>query len=157
MLTQSKPTRAALEGLAACCEAATKRDAEIDTLIYAAINEWPVEWRGNALVRTTDYYPIGTIDPGERNRWFTGHIGAPAYTTSIDVAMTLVPDGLRLTLSEWDDEKHLRPKGAWQAILSKPGSDASFDAMRGYRCDHAATPALALTAAALRARASSPC
>jgi hypothetical protein len=75
------------------------------------------------------------------------------YTASLDAAMSLVPEGLRLTLSEWDDEKHLRPKGPWQAILSRPGCDASFDAMRGYRCDHAATPALALTAACLRARA----
>lgn len=77
---------------------------------------------------------------------------APLYTASIDAAMTLVPKGLRLLLSEWDDEKHLRPKGAWQAVLSKPGCDASFDAMRGFRCDHAATPALALCAAALKAR-----
>lgn len=77
----------------------------------------------------------------------------PAFTASLDAAMTLVPEGLRLMLSEWDDEAHLRAKGAWQSVLSKPGCDASFDAMRGYRCDHAATPALALTAAALRARA----
>jgi len=77
----------------------------------------------------------------------------PAYTASLDAAMSLVPAKLRLMLTEWDDEKHLRAQGPWQAVLSEPGQDASFDAMRGYRCEHAATPALALTAAALRARA----
>ena len=84
----------------------------------------------------------------------TGWLMSRNYFRSLDDARTLVPEGLRLMLSEWDDESHLRAKGAWQAVLSKPGCDASFDAMRGYRCDHAATPALALTAAALRARAS---
>lgn len=141
-----------LEELAVRCEAATRCDAEAETMIYAEINGWPTEWRDNALVRLTDYYPIGTVDPGERNRWFTGHVGAPAYTASIEAAMTLIPSGLRLAVSEWDDEKHLRPRGPWQAILTKAGSGSSFNEMLGYRCDHAATPALAICAASLRAR-----
>lgn len=82
--------------------------------------------------------------------WVERHGGE--FTGCLDAAMTLVPEGLRLMLSEWDDEKHLRSKGPWQAVLCEPGSDASFDLMRGYRCDHAATPALAICAAALRAR-----
>jgi len=74
----------------------------------------------------------------------------PTYTASIDAAMTLVPEGMRVNLSEWDDEEHLRRAGPWQCILSVAGTCHAnpFDA----RCDHAATPALALTAAALRAR-----
>ena len=79
---------------------------------------------------------------------------AHEFTGSLDAAMTLVPEGLRLMLSEWDDEKHLRARGPWQAVLSEPGADASFDLMRGHRCDHAATAPLALVSAALRARAS---
>ncbi|WP_439538724.1 hypothetical protein [Sphingomonas sp.] len=91
------------------------------------------------LVFERDYYDTGSV------------VELIAPTASLDDARSLVPEGLRLMLSEWDDEPHLRARGAWQAILSKPGCDTSFDAMRGYRCDHAATPALALTAAALRA------
>lgn len=75
------------------------------------------------------------------------------YTSTLDAAIALIPEGLRLTFSEWDDEKHLRPRGPWQAILTKAGSGSSFNDMLGYRCDHAATPALAVCAAALRARA----
>jgi hypothetical protein len=78
--------------------------------------------------------------------------GVPGYVMSLDDAMSLVPAGLRLTFSEWDDEKHLRPRGPWQAILTKAGSGSSFNDMLGYRCDHAATPALAVCASALRAR-----
>jgi hypothetical protein len=74
---------------------------------------------------------------------------------SIDAAVSLVPPGLRLTFSEWDDEKHLRPRGPWQAILTKAGSGSSFNDMLGHRCDHAATPARAICAAALRALATS--
>jgi hypothetical protein len=35
----SKPTRAAIEGLAERAAAATRRDPEIDTLVYAAMND----------------------------------------------------------------------------------------------------------------------
>lgn len=58
----------------------------------------------------------------------------PAYTASLDAAMTLVPEGCRLT--------HLgqAPWGRW---------NASVDSVNG----NAATDALALCAAALHARA----
>lgn len=75
--------------------------------------------------------------------------GLAPYTSSIDAAMTLVPAGYILQLSEWDHDD-LRAKGAWQAILTQAGKRNSD--MWGHRCDHAKTPALALCAAALRAR-----
>lgn len=69
----------------------------------------------------------------------------------IDAAMSLVPEGWFLQFSDWQHPT-LRARGPWQAILVQDRDDLSgvFDA----RCDHAATPALALTAAALRAHAS---
>lgn len=138
---------AVLLALAERCEKAESRDAEIDTLIYAAVNGWRTEWRGNSLVRLTDFYPIGTIDPGERNRWFSGHIGAPAYTASLDAAMTLVPEGMiwgavNSTLAK--PEKAERGTG----FVGKPGQTTNEASQ-----SEAATPALALCAAALRARA----
>ena len=80
------------------------------------------------------------------------YINAPPYTASIDSAMSLVPAGYRVMLSEWDDEAHLRPRGAWQAVLSMAGSGMfGFNGAFKTRCEHGATPALALTAASLRA------
>ena len=76
----------------------------------------------------------------------------PAYTTSLDAALTLVPEGWRINLlSEWDNET-LRAKGAWQAILMPIGKGDSIHAGMRTRCDHAATPARALIAACLKAR-----
>lgn len=77
----------------------------------------------------------------------------PAYTASLDAAAALVPEGWRLAyLGEWDSET-LRARGPWQAILIRAGEGDSFGPELSPRCNHAATPALALTAAALRARA----
>jgi hypothetical protein len=68
-------------------------------------------------------------------------------------ALTLVPEGWRLgILSEWDDET-LRKKGPWQSIVMPAGKGDNMGIGLKTRCDHAAKPALALCAAALRARA----
>ena len=119
----------------------TGPDRESDgDLLCAALGwekRWNEIWNAHTFHRGETWQGFGTV---------------PMFTASIDAAMTLVPKGLRLMLAEWDDEKHLRTKGAWQAVLSKPGYDASFDAMKGYRYDHAPTPAIALCIAALRAR-----
>jgi hypothetical protein len=133
-----------LLALAERCKMATKRDTEAETMIYAEINGWPTEWRGNALVRLTDFYPIGTIDLSERNR-FTGHIGAPAYTASIDAAIALVPEGHTWSVGDWS----AADKGV--AATCWPPNDLCPVGFEGI--SRAATPALALCAAALRARA----
>jgi hypothetical protein len=76
-----------------------------------------------------------------------------SYTASLDAAVTLVPEGWRLgVLSEWDNET-LRKKGPWQCIVMPAGKGDSMGIGLNTRCDHAATAALALCAAALRARA----
>jgi len=138
--------------LASRVEAGEGPDRELDAWAW---------WHGCAdqaatdgdLIEAFNADPAIALDNWIGSRWRTEGEFPPRYTASLDAAMSLVPPHLRLMLSEWDDEEHLRSKGPWQAVLSKPGQDASFDAMRGYRCEHAATPALALTAAALRARA----
>lgn len=75
---------------------------------------------------------------------------APRYTASLDAAASLVPAGWTLdTLHEWD-AAHLRARGPWQGMLKRR---VRHNYTVRSQCLHAATPALALTAAALRARA----
>lgn len=145
-----------LEELAGRVEGLSGPDRGIDALIMIALNperQTIIGHKPGQFPREPIYGPITEfVSMAEANgKDAADYLNAPQYTASIDAAMTLVPKGLRLMLSEWDDEEHLRPRGPWQAVLSVPGADASFDLMRGYRCEHGATPAIALTAASLRA------
>lgn len=76
---------------------------------------------------------------------------APAYTASIDAAMTLVPDEcLAMVKHLWDG-----PARAGYAFVSQYTADAEDCDGKRWVTDYqgcAETPALALTAAALRAR-----
>jgi hypothetical protein len=76
----------------------------------------------------------------------------PAYTASLDAAITLVPEGWRIGDLSQHDHPTLRAKGDWTAWLYP---DGKLEPVTGDkpRCRFAATPALALTAAALRALA----
>jgi len=144
-----------LEELAVRCEAATGADRDVDGWAFCSVNPdetTVIDHEPGRFPRKSIYGPVSVIMDKIGGKDGAEYLCAPAYTSSLDAAMTLVPAGLRLTFSEWDDEKHLRPRGPWQAILTKAGSGSSFNDMFGYRCDHAATPALAVCAAALRAR-----
>lgn len=142
-MTDSK--RDALLALAERCEAATGADRELDKAVYAAI--------GNCNHERTKYYCIE--DGNDTDSGFTcldcgadtyGAKSARAYTASLDAAVTLVPDsvdsgGERFRVEHWNTNgvhaEHIRAS-AWVAGAARV---------------YAATPALALTAAALRARA----
>ena len=127
-----------LEELAARCEAAMGADRELDARIRAALyapegatierspinGAWCVYSGTDRSGRPRLFYPSGHVS----NEHWSG-----AYTTSIDAALTLVPKG-----AEWTIQNN-KPKP--MAIVT--GTDR-------YVC--ATTPALALCAAALRAR-----
>lgn len=70
-------------------------------------------------------------------------VKAPRYLRSLDAAMTLVPEGYRVWLELNVTFPYAKPHGAWV------GGNSSY--RENYT--RAATPALALTAASLRARA----
>lgn len=129
---------------------------ETDALVHRAV--YPDQlimtdaggYKGERPVRHT---PIGAL---EWNNWadIADLIQAPRYTASIDAAMTLVPTGHTVQLSDWEHEQ-LREQGAWQAIVLPRGARGGMtDYTFSNRCDHASTPALALCAASLRAIAS---
>lgn len=126
-------TESELIALAERCEAATGPDRELDEAIAVLVGKDS---------RT------GPIHPSLAPR---GYYDGPSYTASIDAALSLVPEGFSWAVGSAEDGGH--------ATVSKmPEDDEAYSGGRlpapevmthGY----AATPALALTAAALRARA----
>lgn len=152
--------------LASLLEKATGPDRELDARIWCALRGYRYkdhfEAYGTALTQV-EY----TRPPARRREVTTGIASRPhaaAYTASLDAAMTLVPEGWAVErLSAWPAS----PEGASnqsaaqssvtlcgtsvermgrRMIWGHGGRDGRVDAT-------AATPALALTAAALRARA----
>lgn len=138
-------TASRLEQLAGQCEAASGADRDLDALIACAIGDlskhpkWVQRWQG-AL---TPY-------PGKPG--YVAHVSgvwwsSAKVTASLDAAMSLVPEpdddpGEKFRLEAYNDPgvlpEHVRAS-AWV-----PGAPRVY----------AATPALALTAASLRSRAS---
>jgi hypothetical protein len=142
-------------------------DREVDALIWAEIDGCDVRWEGNKLLARSRQPPhdemwIGTIDPGRTRRNFDTMSGQkppiPRYTQSLDDAMTLKPEGYRCGFEEagiqdgndlcvawcWPYESNFDPD--WQR-----GEQGYRDAPDGFRAV-GATPAIAITIAALRAR-----
>lgn len=119
-------------------EKATEGDWELDKLIYELVN-FPTEWRGFKIVQqwtcANGTYGFKTED-GTR---YANCISAPRYTTSIDAALTLVPDGLKWSVGTWSDNfAKVGPEGFGPAKFSAENNP---------------TPALALCIAALKAQA----
>lgn len=120
--------------LAVRCEAATGPDRQTECDIFTALNP---EW----LPHKTD---LGTFvnDKSLRDTPYLSRNTklAPRYTASLDAALTLVPVGVAWCLYS-DSSIEYGPEPEAGCMLNGYGLDA-------------ATPALALCAAALRARAS---
>lgn len=132
--------------LAERVEAAEGPDRELDCLIWAVANGHEIEWQGNCLVAVGEGV-IGWVDPGENQRNFSciragqGAGGVKAYTASLDAAMQLVPEGWHSSIFTTEG-----------AVLRGSASVRDRDGGPSFTSG-AATPALALTAAALRAKA----
>ena len=93
--------------------------------------------------------------------WFADSIGGveewsrqpPAYTTSLDAAMALVPQGWMIDqMGEWDAVP-LRAMGPWFAIVRPRGP---ITGCIHTRADHHPTAPLALCIAALKAQKEKP-
>ena len=123
---------ATLLNLADRCEQAAGPDRELDGAAWCAVNGYSfVKWDGAGVVwRKADggirHYPASRV---------------PYYTASLDAAVTLVPKGCGYQIISGFDED-----GLTHASVYVPAID------NGERGD-SATAALALCAAALRARA----
>ena len=78
-------------------------------------------------------------------------VKAPAYTASLDAALSLVPEGWLWGVNTFPANEVFSPGGA-QAFVHHP--DWGDDVELGYEHAEAKTPALALVIAALKARQS---
>lgn len=135
--------------LAERCEAATGPDRELDAAIEVALK---VGCRANLPDDLEYLSEISLSDYEARQRkaghyWFHCRSGksmrsADRYTLSLDAAMTLVPDVITWGVGAGTLGSYAR------VVTDEPETVAHW-------CRIAATPALALTAASLRARAAS--
>lgn len=139
-----------LLALAERVEAATEASREIDCLVHETRRpDLTPAMRGSYYGEFTgDYF-------GETERGFDVIGKAPRFTASLDAAMTLVPEGWHLNelRQEWQTgwwSAHFAklPSESQQRAYERGGTIMMIDAKGS-----AATPALALTAACLRARA----
>lgn len=125
--------------LAERCEQATETDRELDALIWDAVDRPGEGDPDNSLAvhQTIVARMLAGGDDGE----------CPAYTASLDAAMTLMPD-------RWTTHRyHQGPSGQahwWQLVGIGP-EDQQYSVVAEAK---AVSPALALTAASLRALAS---
>jgi hypothetical protein len=117
-------------------EKATGADREIDREIAVQALGWSPP--RNAGVCGPNYVKSGDFMWHDREGCARG-FEPPAFTASIDAAMTLVPEGCVWTLSKTfvNAGCNIYAKGPWREVS---------------RCPHAPTPALALCIAALKAR-----
>jgi hypothetical protein len=128
-----------LEELALRCEAATGPDAALNEAIVEAFG-----WR--RVTKGRFFFTEEWWERGDKRIW-RSHI--PNFTASLDAAMSLVPEDA-LAENDFAIERNRWDDGQWVARFDGPSDE----------CGHgdtilatAATPALALTAAALRVRA----
>ena len=129
--------RETLAALVARCEAATEADRQLDADISVTIYGGEIVWKQSV---TGEAWP-------HRRYASKAHIGgfgrAPVepVTASLDAAVTLVPEGWRWEV-HWQSESR-------SAALVQPFGQVHWATLRQASAD---TPALALCAAALRAR-----
>lgn len=121
-----------IASLIARVEAAEGPDRELDAAVAVAAKQVPYDFEpaGNGLASWRAMYD---------NRWWD----APAYTASIDAAMTLVPEGVEVATGSGSER-------SFAQILYPHRKSGKWPQRRSVYTT-AATPALALTAAALRA------
>ena len=145
----------ALLSLARRCEEATAADRELDCLIALAVHD--VRRTGEKIER--DDKPLGNIIGSvrdERGLVIRNVIYEP-FTASIDAALTLVPENCAIRIDNgpchWICLGKQKPMGRVDVRYPKPDYDGQGDSWLEVSAI-AATPALALCAASLKARAS---
>jgi hypothetical protein len=137
-----------LNALADRVEAASGPDRELDALIAIQVAwRWEGWAEGDIAVEESARkfgveYVVDRVANSHKSIWKL----LPRYTASLDAAMTLVPEG-------WDWALYTGADGRCEAGCAPADTDPEGCRTADSDQSLAATPALALTAAALRARA----
>lgn len=136
-----------LETLAARCEAATGPDRELDGVIDRLLRTRPSDGdyneAENCLWQVDEFSGLCVRGDGFARASFC----APLFTESLDAAMTLVPEGCCVDLRRFDSG------GGFAQVRSTDATPDDADDELYVESEHCSTAALALCAAALRARA----
>lgn len=115
-------------------------DANIHWLVQPEDFECDVDERG-------DYcYARGGWTMNRADHHFLDGLGVPRYTASLDAAMTLLPEGWSVGLGDLRGYDPI----VWRAHLRNHNNPSA--SAREWEEGHNQSPAIALTAAALRAR-----
>jgi hypothetical protein len=130
----SPPPKDKLLELAERCEAATGPDRELDAAVCAPDYRRLLGAPFVSLSPDARRVEFGTHHQGEDHIVYSRE--PLPVTASLDAAMTLVPEGWCFELGDWE--------GAWARVFVNGNTERCFA--------EAATPALALCAAALRSR-----
>lgn len=137
-----------LLALAERCEKESEGSRELDGLIWKAACEKPGDIWSRDLID-------GNIWMRQDPEDTVAYEAPPAYTTSLDAAMTLVLGGWWLTLDRYSISDKAPDPFAWRVWLRRLVGDVDGDGTSFHqeKFARATTPALALCAAALRAAA----
>lgn len=124
-------------------EEATEGSRELDVWISFAIGDYVAHDQNDIEKCAREWCELNEYDPGEGYgvpyvSCAADTVGIPRYTTSLDAAMTLVPEGWWFLDLTQDD-------GGWQAGVIKPGYETGTDGPM-------ATGPIALCIAALKAK-----
>lgn len=139
----------ALTSLIERLEKATEGSRDLDWAIDCILKPWHAGCQCEYwTVDNNDLYGIRWFSE-EKQKWFPDHL--PTYTDSIDAAVELVPDGWQISRFETKDtsRKHHFDLAHVTPNLDNDGGWASCPTREASR---AATPAIALCIASLRAR-----
>lgn len=145
-----------MDELIAKLEAAPKGSRELDAEIAATLHippsdapEWILNWGGPYMVLRPGYVAVQHTDGKAGANW-----KAPAYTTSLDAALTLVPKGLHISDLKQFCGRPTPDDWFWFAALSGWSNDKSVYVYCGAPSgtDAPKTAALALCIASLKAR-----
>ncbi len=137
-----------IEKLAERIGAATGPDRELDAEIFHAIGA-PVPFQFANKLIALEFNDVENAYFARVSDDMQVRYSPPHYTASLDAAMSLVPEGAGLNISRYWIASNKGP--VWSAEIAQGG--VPDNPRRVSDCYDTPTPALALCAAALRARA----
>jgi hypothetical protein len=145
--------KAGLMALADRVEALAGPCRETDVAIGVAVDwRWP-DWEPSEKTarQMAEKHGLAWLVDRAANGFNSCWRGIPNYTASLDAAMTLVPEGFAYRV-DWRPDGLDLPRGSDTA----PALGMVYAGLGKAHVANASTPALALTAAALRALAGQP-